>query len=95
MRQKARLRCYKFQYLVLRDCQYFIPVLLRPSNSIQNLRQKNLEASMSSLPPAVTENAGNNKTLEIIIGKAFLAAQQTCTSPWVLSKTYLKIPSAN
>lgn len=44
--------------------------------------------SLSSLPPAVTENAGNNKTLEIIIGKAFLAAEKTCTSPWVLSKAF-------
>lgn len=39
---------------------------------------------MNQLPPGVANNAGNNKTLEYIIGKAFLEAERTCTSPWVL-----------
>jgi hypothetical protein len=41
--------------------------------------------SLSELPPGVAAGAGGNKTLEYIIGKAFKVAEETCSSPWVLS----------
>lgn len=44
-----------------------------------------LSQLLSQLPPAIVENAGNNRTLEILIGKAFAEAEETCTAPYVLS----------
>lgn len=40
---------------------------------------------MSFLPPAAQAGIGKNKTLELLIEKAFLEAEKTCTSPSVLS----------
>lgn len=41
--------------------------------------------SLNQLPANVLKNAGNNITLEEIIGKALVEAEKTCSSPWVMT----------